>query len=177
MEQLYKQLIEECGVCELKSEATRLFQEMKKAKVEPSIDTINAYFHACGRAIVGRSSFTKAEDVKALDVATVQKVQKIRQRLTTAVIDLTNTCPNPACATSLQEEELISGWGRNLNTYTVKCLACAKDFIPNLEIKVTPDKTKRYYFLFPPLFLKEVANLAEFKTSAVFYTVGNVRSL
>ena len=41
-------MIEACGVCGQKEEASKLFQDIKKY-LEPSIDTINAYFQECGK--------------------------------------------------------------------------------------------------------------------------------
>lgn len=155
-------------MCALKSEATKLFQEMKKKQVEPSIDTINAYFQACGR-ILKKANVAKEEKKQAGNDD--KKKDKIKNLIKKAAIELPDKCGNYNCTCKLTEEQLMSGFSRNLNTYTVKCAECKGEFVPQMEIYLDAKKTKHYYLLSPPLFLKEFFNLIEIKTSAVLFTV------
>ncbi len=142
-----------------------LFQEMKKEHIEPTIDTINAYFQACGKAGKKQSPSHSEEDTKDQT-----KREEISRTLYEAVIDLPKICGNLTCGRVFREEELMSGWSRNLNTYTVRCPGCTKEFVPNLDVSSRAGSVQ-HYFLFPLLFAKEVNNLIEFKTISVFFSV------
>ncbi len=175
-------MIEACGMCGEKEEAAKIFQDIKKDSIEPSVDTFNAYFQACGKALHGSGKNPlggtehklSAEEEKKAAVA-IQKEQKLQEKLlryiNKALIELSNNCPNPECDRYLREEEIISAWPRSLHTYTIKCPACNKDFIPYLDVQFSSTKVKHYYFLFPPLFAKEVHNLVENKSADVFFRV------
>eukprot|EP01022_Parablepharisma_sp_SALTPOND_P004610 TRINITY_DN120621_c2_g1_i1.p2 TRINITY_DN120621_c2_g1~~TRINITY_DN120621_c2_g1_i1.p2 ORF type:complete len:392 (-),score=20.85 TRINITY_DN120621_c2_g1_i1:3666-4841(-) len=181
LELLYKRMIEACGMCEQKEEAARIFQDIKKDSIEPSVDTFNAYFQACGKALhnVGKKTggveakMTVEEEKKA--AAAMEKEKKQQEKLLRiihkVVIELSNRCPNPECDRYLREEEIITAWPRSLHTYSIKCPACGKEFIPDLSVQFSPEKEKHYYFLFPPLFAKEVHNLIENKSSNIFFKV------
>ena len=155
-------MIEGCGLCEQKTEATKLFQEMKKEQIEPSIETLNAYFQACGK----RRALMIGEEVKS-----IAKRSEVAKLVYDSIIELPNKCGNPACNFIFKEEELMSCWIRNLNNYTVNCPECNKGFVPNLEVTTEQGKTSLFYFLFPPLFAKEVNNIIEFKSLSVFFSV------
>ena len=174
-------MIEACGMCEQREEAARIFQDIKKDSIEPSVDTFNAYFQACGKALhsVGRKSnaaevkLTVEEEKEA--VVQMEKEKKQREKLMKIIhkvgIELSNKCPNPECDRYLREEEIITAWPRSLHTYSIKCPACGRDFIPDLEVQFSHEKSKRFYFLFPPLFTKEVHNLIENKSANIFFKV------
>jgi len=166
-------MIEACGVCGQKIEAERIFQDVKK-ELEPSIDTINAYFQACAKAtqIAKTESKTKPEEEKKIDQKYEKKMhEKLMTLMDKAVIELSTTCKNPECDRYIKEEETLSAWSRSFDTYLIKCPTCGKDFIPTLDVQTSPDKPKSFYFLFPPLFKKEINNLIENKTSKIFFTV------
>lgn len=168
-------MIEACGVCGQKIEAGKVFQDVKK-ELEPSIDTINAYFQACAKAtqIAKTESKTKpiTEEEKKKDTQKEKKLhEKLMALMDKAVIELSTACKNPECDRYIKEEETLSAWPRSFDTYFIKCPTCGKDFIPTLDVQMSADKSKSFYFLFPPLFKKEVNNLIDNKTSRVFFTV------
>ena len=148
----------------------KLFQDMKKNRIEPSLETITAYFQASGKTTkVVKTNSTVPKGGEEEEVKTGKS--EVSTALYNAVIELPNKCGGATCGRFFREEELMSGWSRNLNTYTVKCPACGKEFVPNLQVTLAADKVAQFYFLFPPLFAKEVYNLIEFKTSSVFFSV------
>lgn len=166
-----------CGVCGNKMEAGRIFQDVKK-DLEPSIDTVNAYFQACAKAaqitkVDNKPKTTVEEEKKANPITQMEK--KLHKKLMTltneAVIELSTECKNPECDRYLKEEEIISAWPRSFDTYLIRCPTCGKEFTPTLDVQKSAKKPKSYYFLFPPLFKKEVNNLIENKTSKIFFTV------
>ena len=165
-------MIEACGICGHKEEAAKVFQDIKK-DVEPSIDTINAYFNACGKSVqinrVVSKINTTEEDKKDKDVEYIK--WKVMERLNKSVVKLSSKCKNPDCDRYFTEEEIISSWSRSFYTYFIKCPACGRNFIPTLDIRSSAEKEKSHYFLFPPLLRKEVNNLIINKTPNVFYTV------
>jgi hypothetical protein len=166
-------MIEACGVCGQKIEAGRIFQDVKK-DLEPSIDTINSYFQACAKAtqVAKIESKVKPEEEKKIDGKYEQKIhEKLLTLIDKAVIELSTICKNPECDRYIKEEETLSAWPRSFDTYFIKCPTCGKDFIPTLDVQMSPDKSKSFYFLFPPLFKKEVNNLIDNKTSKVFFSV------
>jgi len=175
-------MIEACGMCEQKEEAAKIFQDIKKDSIEPSVDTFNAYFQACGKALkterkksgeIIEAKMTVEEE--KLMSKNIEEERKIREKLIKvlhkSVIELTNKCLNPACDRYLREEEIITAWSRNLQEYSIKCPACGTSFVPKLEIQYTSEKTKTFYFLFPPLLYKEFNNLIENKSANIFFKV------
>ena len=175
-------MIEACGTCELKDEATKIFQDIKKDSIEPSVDTFNAYFQACGKAVHAVNRRPSVSTVIKIPIeedkestAQAEKERKQREKLLKmlhkVVIELSIKCNNVDCKRLLREEEIISAWARNLHAYSIKCPACGKEFIPTLKITFSQEKSKSYYFLFPPLFAKEVHNLVENKTASIFFKV------
>ena len=162
----YRCLIEVCKICEQKEEAAKIFQEVKK-DLEPSMDTINAYFQACGRTSISKK--------KSIEIQEKDHNKKLRDKLIRiidkAVVELSTKCKNIECDKYFREEEIISAWSKDINIYFIKCPKCSKDFIPTIDVQTSIDKIKSYYFLFPPLFKKELNNLIENKTIEVFFTV------
>lgn len=167
-------MIEACGVCGQKIEAGRIFQDVKK-ELEPSVDTINAYFQACAKAAQVAKLEAKPKPTEEEKKAEQKEGKKLHDKLMLlmdkAVIELSTACKNPECDRYIKEEETLSAWPRSFDTYFIKCPTCGKDFIPTLDVQMSPEKFKSFYFLFPPLFKKEVNNLIENKTSKVFFTV------
>ena len=47
-------------------------------------------------------------------------------------LDIEKTCTK--CKESLREEELFTGFQKNLSTYTVKCPICSKEFVPKFSV-------------------------------------------
>lgn len=169
-------MIEACGVCEQREEATRLFQDIKKNSIEPSIATFNSYFQACSVSLnTGHKGNAKSETKKGKKETELVEDKKsqslLLKMLHKVIVELTTKCFNPECGRYLKEEEIISAWPKNLHTYSIKCPTCNKDFIPNLDVQFSEDEIEHYYFLFPPLFAKEVYNLIDSKSSNVFFTV------
>lgn len=166
-------------MCGQKEEATKIFQDIKK-DLEPSVDTISLYLQVCEKALQvakarpgAMTSVAIEEDKKNDKYVAIEKKhqEKLLWLMDKAVVELSTKCKNPECDRYLREEEIISVWPRSFDTYFIKCPTCGKDFIPTLDIQVSADKTKSYYFLFPPLFRKEASNLIENKGSKVFFTV------
>ncbi len=173
-------MIEACGMCGLKEEASKIFQDIKKDSIEPSVDTFNAYFQACGKAVhnVGRrceapvQTVTTVEEDKEAAMAHLREKKqgdKLLKVLQKTLIELSNKCNNPDCDRYLREEEIMSAWPRSLDRYSIKCPACGKEFIPDMVIQLGPEKVKHFYFLSPPLFAKEVHNLVENKSAGAFF--------
>jgi hypothetical protein len=174
-------MLEACGMCGLKEEATKIFQDIKK-ELEPSVDTISLYFQVCDKAT--QRSKNRTESMNPITVEEDKKVTAIEKKykekllgvMEKAVVELSTKCKNPECDRYLKEEEIISAWPRSYDTYFIKCPTCNKDFIPTLDIQISSDKIKNYYFLFPPLFRKEINNLIDNKGAKIFYTVSSHNS-
>eukprot|EP00826_Nyctotherus_ovalis_P058625 TRINITY_DN8076_c0_g1_i2.p3 TRINITY_DN8076_c0_g1~~TRINITY_DN8076_c0_g1_i2.p3 ORF type:complete len:172 (+),score=60.31 TRINITY_DN8076_c0_g1_i2:40-555(+) len=163
----YRNLIEACGVCEQKGQAAKIFQEIKK-DLEPSVDTINAYFQACGRASISRKKSGEASEESAEDKRQRAKLVKAIDR---AVVELSTKCKNSECDRYFREEEVLSAWSRSFDTFFIRCPKCGKEIIPTVDVQTSREKVEKFYFLFPPLFKKELNNLIENNTSDVFFTV------
>ena len=179
LELIYKWLIEVCGACDLKDEVERLFLELKKDGLGPSIDTITTYFQASGKTDRGRvkalpAAVAKVEEEK-VSAITLEKERRVKEKLLkvlyTALVELPTKCKNPGCDNYIREEELVSAFPKSLHTYSVACPGCGQRFTPNLEVQHTPNKVKYYNFYFPPLFLKEVYNLIENNSVHTFFSV------
>lgn len=160
-------MIEACGVCEQKEQAAKIFQEIKK-DLEPSVDTINAYFQACGRASLSRKKSGEASEDSAEDR---RQRDKLAKAIDKAVVELSTKCKNSECDRYFREEEIVSAWSRSFDTYFIKCPKCGKEMIPTVDVQTSREKVKKFYFLFPPLFKKELNNLIENENSDVFFTV------
>jgi len=174
-------MLEACGMCGQKEEATKIFQDIKK-NLEPSVDTISLYLQVCDKAT--QKSKDKTEPISSMTVEEDKKMTTIEKEckekliglIEKAVVELSTKCKNPECDRYLKEEEMISAWPRSFDTYLIKCPTCNKDFIPTLDIQTSPDKIETCYFLFPPLFRKEINNLIDNKGAKVFYTVNSCNS-
>jgi hypothetical protein len=163
----YRYLIEACGINEQKEEAAKIFQEIKR-DLEPSVDTINAYFQACGRASINRKRSIDIQEEQEHNKKLEDKLIKIIDK---AVVELSTKCKNIECDRYFREEEIISAWSKSFDTYFITCPKCGKDIIPTIDVQTSINKTKSYYFLFPPLFKKELSNLVENKDIEIFFTV------
>jgi len=154
----------------------------KQGILEPQLETVNSYFIACGKNLTRHSSSSilltgnsilakqnlDLEETKSIPI----KKLEIAAALENAIINLPTKCGNELCNKLFCEEQLMAVWSRNLNEYTVKCPICDKDFVPNLEVTFGKNNEipAQYYFLFPPLFLKEVNNLIEFRGMSILYS-------
>ena len=167
-------MIEACGNSGQKMEIVKLFQDVKK-ELEPSVDTINTYFQAFSKARqpinIELNKKTMMEEEKKNKEGFNVMHEKLIMLMDKAVVELSTECKNPDCDRYLKEEEIMSSWSKSFDSYFIKCPTCGRDFIPTLDVQTSAEKTKSYYFLFPPLFRKEINNLIENKSLRVFFTV------
>jgi len=164
----YRKLIEACGECKQREEALKLFQDLKKNSLELSIETFNAYFQACSESSYNTTQHT----TKPPPEISKKHQSKLMNMLQKAVIELNIKCPNVECNNYLREEEIITNYPKNLDTYQTMCSVCEKQFIPNLDVYLSKNKIKQYMFLSPHLFSKETNNLINnAKSSTIFFTV------
>lgn len=136
--------------------------------MEPSVDTINAYFQACGRASINKKKSGEIEQNQDKNKKLKKKLIRIIDK---AVIELSTKCKNEDCDRYFREEEIISAWSKSINAYTIKCPKCNKDFIPTIDVQTAVGKVKTYYFIFPPRLNRELNNLIENKSGDEFFTV------
>ena len=162
------------GKCGLREELTKLFKELKDDIGEAEIETINIlckYTSIFDNDISKLRSSIREEDKTS--TITIEKEIKVKEKISYIVnkslVEILTQCGNDNCKKPLSEEEIFSGWPKDLNTYKCQCKNCKQDFTPKLLITKKRNKTKLFELLSPVVLNKEITNIISNKGCTVFY--------
>ena len=149
----------------------RLYEEEKEEEEKVGIRLSNASHSTSESSTTGHNPFM---------TDTPLQLEKYRKKMAAileqGVIEFPEICPQEECPKILREEEVMAGFQKGLNSYTVTCPNCKIPFVPQLEISFPagrgkPNKVKSLYLLSPALFYKEVQNLLDQNQAHLFFQV------